>query len=799
MMRSRLENFSGAAALLAIAVSSLALTSWTFDIDPLKQALPGLAAMNPMTAVGFLFAGSSLWLQHAADASSIRRRLAQLAALAVLGIGLLKVAAVVGAGDFGIDRWLFAEHWAADHPTFPHRMAANSAISFVLTGFALLVLDLTTRRGRRPAEFLALGVLVIALLALPGYAYRMEESVGVAKFVPMALPSAVVFLALSLAVLVARPQKGMMAVVTGSGPGGMMTRLLLPGMVVMMLTLGWLRLEGERRGFYGDVTGVALFTLTTIMLFGALIWRGAKALDLADRKRAQLTEQQRQSEAHIRSIIDTASDAFIAIDAAGVVTDWNHQAEATFGWSRAEAIGERLSQMIVPERHRLAHERGLQHIAATGVGPVLNRRIEITALRRNGGELPVELSIWPVQIDGSHSFNAFVRDISGRRHAEEVQIRLAAIVESSNDAILSKTLDGIITHWNSAAERIFGYSAAEAIGRSGAMLVPRDREDEEPQILARIKRGEHVDHLETVRVTKAGNRIEIAATISPIRDASGNVVGASKIARDITQRKQAEHRILALNLELGANAVQLQQTNRELEAFSYTISHDLRAPLRHIDGYARMLQEDAGDQLDAEMRRYLDAIGNSARQMGMLIDDLLAFSRLGRKPVERVEIDMKSLVGRVLFDVSTDGDPRVTVGALPAAHADPVLLRQVWVNLLSNALKYSAPRGADARVEITGKSLGDRVRYRIRDNGVGFDMRYADKLFGVFQRLHSPDEFEGTGVGLAIVQRIVLRHGGTIEADAEPGRGATFTFELPAVATEISDRAAGHLDKEFNA
>lgn len=179
------------------------------------------------------------------------------------------------------------------------------------------------------------------------------------------------------------------------------------------------------------------------------------------------------------------------------------------------------------------------------------------------------------------------------------------------------------------------------------------------------------------------------------------------------------------------------------------------------------------------MRRYLDTISDSARQMGALIDDLLAFSRLGRKPVERTAVDMHMLVERVVHEVG--GGDRVSLGALPAAQADPALLKQVWVNLLSNALKYNAPRGDAARIEISGEHGDGILRYRICDNGVGFDMRYADKLFGVFQRLHSHDEFEGTGVGLAIVQRIVIRHGGTINAEAEPGRGAIFTFELPII------------------
>jgi signal transduction histidine kinase len=267
-------------------------------------------------------------------------------------------------------------------------------------------------------------------------------------------------------------------------------------------------------------------------------------------------------------------------------------------------------------------------------------------------------------------------------------------------------------------------------------------------------------------------------------------VSNAELGREITERSKAEEEVRRLNTELEVRVrertAQLEAANRELEAFSFSVSHDLRAPLRHIDGYAHMLQEDAAHKLDGDMRRYVETISESARRMGMLIDDLLALSRLGRDQVQRTKVDMNALADRALQEASSaqTGEAQVSVGPLPPAYADPRLLHQVWVNLLSNALKYSATRGAAARIEVSGESQGDVNRYRVRDNGVGFDMRYADKLFGVFQRLHTRDEFEGTGVGLAIVHRIVTRHGGRVWADAAPDRGATFTIELPNLRPE---------------
>ena len=262
-----------------------------------------------------------------------------------------------------------------------------------------------------------------------------------------------------------------------------------------------------------------------------------------------------------------------------------------------------------------------------------------------------------------------------------------------------------------------------------------------------------------------------------------------QIRRRMRHWIEAQHQLEHLNEDLDRKTQSLEETVRDLESFSYSVSHDLRAPLRHITGYASMLLEDAPAGLDAESTRHLHVIADSARHMGALIDDLLAFSRLGRKSMDEQPIDTQNLVEDVIKEIcGVRGDGaaspvRPVVAALPPCIGDPALIRQVWVNLLSNAIKYSAPRGAAARIEVTGEVSDGWTRYSVRDNGVGFDMRYADKLFGVFQRLHSPEQFEGTGVGLAIVHRVVTRHGGCVKAVGEPDHGATFSFELPIAET----------------
>jgi len=316
------------------------------------------------------------------------------------------------------------------------------------------------------------------------------------------------------------------------------------------------------------------------------------------------------------------------------------------------------------------------------------------------------------------------------------------------------------------------------------MLFPPERVGEEPALLARIKRGERVEHFETVRTTKSGKLIDVSVTLSPIRNNRDEIIGASKIARDITERKVAQEKIHQLNAELEQRVIQrtaeLEAANKELEAFSYSVSHDLRAPLRAVNGFAGIVLEDFSSQLPEEGKRYLERIRNGGQRMGELIDDLLAFSRLSRQSMNRQAVNSVKIVRDVLDELKPQQNGRqieVKVGELPACHGDPGLLKQVWVNLISNAVKYSRVR-EPAIIEIGFARDNDENVYFVRDNGAGFDMQYANKLFGVFQRLHRADEFEGTGVGLAIVQRIVHRHGGRVWAKAEVNRGATFYFTL---------------------
>lgn len=386
---------------------------------------------------------------------------------------------------------------------------------------------------------------------------------------------------------------------------------------------------------------------------------------------------------------------------------------------------------------------------------------------------------WHVIIRGGKWFiNA--RDITEIKQVEKIRNYLATTVKQSNDAIYIHNHEGKIISWNEGAERIYGYKESEALNMKIWNIIPEYILPETQKIISQIIEGNKVQFQETKRISKHGKIIDVLFSASVIIDSSDQQKSIAITERDITQQKIADERIRDLNADLKKNVMQLESTNKELESFSYSISHDLRAPLRILDGNSSIVLEDYGDKLDDEARRLLGSIRQNVHKMNNLIESLLKLSRLGRKEVEKSEIDVTKLVQDAIHEIghSSHNKTDIKLTSLIPALADHSLLSQVWVNLISNAIKYSS-RKQNPQVEIGCHKQENETIYYVKDNGAGFSMEYADKLFGVFQRLHSADEFEGTGVGLAIVQRIVTQHGGRVWAEGKVNEGATFYFSLP--------------------
>lgn len=391
---------------------------------------------------------------------------------------------------------------------------------------------------------------------------------------------------------------------------------------------------------------------------------------------------------------------------------------------------------------------------------------------------------------------ASARDLTNYKKAEETLIKsrqmFQKLFENAPDAIVMVDRAGSIVRVNAQTETLFGFSRNELIGRNMDALMPERYRSRHGGHLAAYFAAPHPraageGGLELVALHKDGSEFSVDIMLSSLETDEG--LHALAVIRDITARKRAEEHIKKLNEDLKERAKQLETSNKELEAFSYSVSHDLRAPLRHVDGFVEMMSKNCAEKLDDRGRRYLNIIADSARQMGVLIDDLLVFSRMGRAEMQNSQVNINTMVRETVDAMKVEINGRHVVWdikPMPEVKADAAMLRQVWVNLIGNAVKYTRPRDP-AKIEVDcfdpATTNGEYVFY-VRDNGVGFDMQYVDKLFGVFQRLHRTNDFEGTGIGLANVRRIVSRHGGRAWAEGKINEGATFFFSLPKTPPE---------------
>ncbi|HEY0701540.1 MAG TPA: PAS domain S-box protein [Candidatus Acidoferrales bacterium] len=541
----------------------------------------------------------------------------------------------------------------------------------------------------------------------------------------------------------------------------------------------------------------------------------------------------KNEEKRFQNLLEAAPDAIVIVNQAGIIQIINAQTEKMFGYLRGELVGMPV-EILVPHS---VHSKHSNHREAYSHAPQprsMGAGLHLQGRRKDGTEFPVEISLSPIDTAEGTLISSAIRDVTERKKFElklkETEQRFRVLVEGIKDyAIIALDPQGTISSWNTGAERIKGYTAGEIIGKHmSSFYRPEDVASNTPGELLRRAADEGVAEQEGWRVRKDGTQFWADVVITALRDDAGQLLGFAKISRDATERRNLEqelrnanefleHRVSQRTTELAAANMQLRsrqdeisalntslearvaertaelvRTNGELEAFSYSVSHDLRTPLRHVDGFARILKEEYVTELPPEGHRFLERILNSTTHMGHLIDDLLNLARIGRKEINRQDTKLSELVKQALSDLRPEEERTIEwrVDALPKLNCDPGLVKLVFTNLLSNASKFTRTRPS-AVVEV-GSCLTDRAfTLFVRDNGVGFDPKYADKLFGVFQRLHRQEDFEGTGIGLATVQRIIHRHGGRIWAESSPGNGATFYFTLGSqpLAAELPETA----------
>jgi signal transduction histidine kinase len=528
------------------------------------------------------------------------------------------------------------------------------------------------------------------------------------------------------------------------------------------------------------------------------------------------------------AILSSANFSSIATDDEGIIQIFNVGAENMLGYAAADVVNKITPADISDPDEVIARAKTLSLELGTLITPGFEALVfkasrgiediyELTYIRRDGSRFPAIVSVTALRDarNGIIGYLLIGTDNSARKRAEAALLKAGAlqnaIFSSAYFSCIATDEKGVIQLFNVGAERMMGYTASEVMNK----ITPADLHDPQ-EVIARAKalsvefatpiapgfdalafkasRGIE-DIYELTKIRKDGSRFPAIVSVTALRDAQNGIIGYLLIGTDNSARKLAEEALFKtaalqsetirqLNADLEQRVIerttQLEAANRELEAFSYSVSHDLRTPLRAIDGFSQVVLKQFGPQLPEDGRRYLQTIRAGAQKMGALIDDLLAFARLNRQELTKRSFDTGKLVRNALEELGSPWPERkveVRLGELPASSGDPALLKQVWLNLLSNALKYTRKRES-AVLEIGCIKTHGVDEFFVRDNGSGFDMRYADKLFGVFQRYHRAEDYEGTGVGLAIVQRIIHRHGGRIWADAAVDKGATFCFTL---------------------
>jgi len=714
---SRFRRTGQIVGIWVIAIGVAVSLGWIFRVPALQRLHPWLGAMKLNTALALILLGAALALAN--DRSISRGAIRALAGGAAV-IGAATLVEYVLGYDFGIDELL-----GRDPETIGvrGRMSPATACVVLLLGVALAWIDTWW------AEWLALLGGLLAHLAVLGYLYGVADLYAIGPFSSMALHAAGGLYGVALGALFARPERGVMRLVASDTSGGLLARRLLPAVVVLPALLGVLRQWGEHAGLYGTGVGRALLVASNSVMFGVLVWRTAAALAVTEARRRVAEDDLRAREAHL--VQEQRDSSLVRVE----LVRSNERLRAVAAVSGTFARAATSSQALLDQVTRT-------------IADLIGDGCVVTLLSEDGRSL----------INASNAHRDPALELVYRRYLEGVA--LSAIDSPAISAAVART--GVPRRAEISPAAMVAQSEdalkplIEQLNVHGFAVVPIRAHDQILGTLSLVRSGPGVSYDE-----------DDVTLLQDLADRAGLAIENARLYEQLERRVRSRTK-------------QMEHANRELEAFSYSVAHDLRGPLRGIAGFSQALLEDYSDRLDLAGRDYLTRIDSSAKRMAELIDDLLRLARVSRVELRRARVDVTAIARDVLARLGAAEPAReieLVVEDGLIAQADAGLLEIVLTNLLGNAWKFTGKR-TRPRIELATSPDEPPTTYVVRDNGAGFDVAYSGKLFGVFERLHGADEFEGTGIGLAIVQRIIDRHGGRIWARGEVGQGATFYFTL---------------------
>lgn len=822
------KYISQTASVVAVAAGCFVLIGWAFDITLLKSILPQWVTMKANTAIAFVLAGISLRLSLEINLNALLQLIKNICALLVTLIGLITLSQDVFQWNSGIDQLFFTENIYAVATSSPGRMAPSTAFSFMFVGLSLLV-------RKRWSVFLIHAVFAVSMLSFIGYLYGVHSLYGIEAYTKMAFHTSLLFLVLALGLLFSHPESMLVEIFTHNSVGGILIRRLLPAAIIVMIFLGWLRLVGQRSGLYNVEFGVALYTFLSLLIFTILFWRSGRLLHTLDIERTQ-AEHERQNllnelEFRVQKRTEELTNSTTQLNAqieeriraeSRYKTTLDHMMEGcqiiSFDYTYLYINDAGAIQGHIP-KEQLLGKTMMEMYPGIEQSPFflylkkcleerIPYRMENEFVYSDGTRGWFDLSIEPVP-EGAFILSI---DITERKYAVE---SLQELVSTAQKLSLARTLDEVMRIVRATARKLTHADGATFILRDGDLCHYADEDaigplwkgqrfpmsacisgwamlHRAPAIIEDIYVDPRIP-IDAYRPTFVKSLLMVPIrSMDPI-GAIGNYWAHQHKATPMEQNLlQTLADITSVTIEninvyseleqrVKERTAQLESVNKELEAFSYSVSHDLRAPLRHVNGFVDLLIKHAHQQLDDKSKRYMETISSSAKEMGTLIDELLVFSRMGRVEMKHTIVDMNQLVADAVHMWKNDSNGRIiewNIGNFPSVEADPSMLRLVFQNLIDNAVKYTRKQEHTV-IEISSTENEKYIEVQVRDNGVGFDMQYKDKLFGVFQRLHHVQEFEGTGIGLANVRRIIQRHGGTVWATSEVNNGAAFYFTLP--------------------